>query len=99
MIKYYVIKHLILLKIQNCDEYQRDLASLIYKLFVKKSSGSSVKSETMPNQQLSEELHQLIIIKVVKRKLCSSFKDSILGADFVDMQLISKFNKGFQFLL
>ena len=95
MIKYYVIKHLILLKIQNCDEYQRDLASLIYKLFVKKSSVSSVKSENMPNQQLSEELHQLIIIKVAKRKVCSSFKDSILGADFVDMHLINKFNKEF----
>ena len=29
----------------------------------------------------------------------SAFKDNIWGADLPDMQLISKFNKGFRFLL
>ena len=29
----------------------------------------------------------------------SAFKDNIWGADLEDMQLISKFNKGFRFLL
>ena len=29
----------------------------------------------------------------------SSFKDNIWGVDLVDMQLLSKFNKGFRFLL
>ena len=29
----------------------------------------------------------------------SSFKDNIWGADLADMQLLSKFNKGFRFLL
>ena len=29
----------------------------------------------------------------------SSFKDNAWGVDFQDMQSISKFNKGFQFLL
>ena len=29
----------------------------------------------------------------------SSFKDNISGADLADMQLLSKFNKGFRFLL
>ena len=29
----------------------------------------------------------------------STFKDNIWGADLADMQLISKFNKGFRFLL
>ena len=29
----------------------------------------------------------------------SSFRDNIWGADLVDMQLLSKFNKGFRFLL
>ena len=28
----------------------------------------------------------------------SSFKDNIWGADLADMQLLSKFNKGFRFL-
>ena len=31
--------------------------------------------------------------------MCSSFKDKIWGAVLADMQLISKFNKGFRFLL
>ena len=29
----------------------------------------------------------------------SSFRDNIWGADLADMQLLSKFNKGFRFLL
>ena len=29
----------------------------------------------------------------------SGFRDNIWGADLADMQLISKFNKGFRFLL
>ena len=39
------------------DGYQRGLASIVYKFFDKKSSGSGV----MPNQQLENELHELII--------------------------------------
>ena len=31
--------------------------------------------------------------------VCSSFKDNIWGGGLDDMQLISKFNKGFRFLL
>ena len=34
-----------------------------------------------------------------KRTVCSEFRDNIWGADLADMQLISKFNKGFRFLL
>ena len=37
------------------DGYQRGLASMIYKVFSKKSLGSGIKS--MPNQQLADELH------------------------------------------
>ena len=35
------------------------------------------------------------------KKVCSSFRDNIWGADLDDMQLLSKFNgfKGFRFLL
>ena len=32
-------------------------------------------------------------------KVKSPFLDNIWGTDFADMQLISKFNKGFRFLL
>ena len=34
-----------------------------------------------------------------KRKVYSSFRDNIWSADLADMQLISKSNKGFRFLL
>ena len=34
-----------------------------------------------------------------KRKLYSSFKDNIWGADLADMQIISRFNKRIRFLL
>ena len=47
--------------------------------------------------QLADELHKPIIRKFKKRKVYSSFKDNIWGVDSADMQLLSKFNKGFSF--
>ena len=44
-------------------------------------------------------MHKPIIRKFNKRKVQSPFIDNIWGADLADMQLISKFNKGFRFLL
>ena len=71
---------------------------MVYKFFDDKTEGSGVKS--MPqNEQLAEELHKLIIKNFKKRKVYSAFKDNIWGADLADMQLISKFNKEFRFLL
>ena len=42
------------------DGYQRGLASMVHKIFDKKSSWSSVvtKSSTEPNYQLENELHR-----------------------------------------
>ena len=51
------------------------------------------------NEQLAEELHKLIIKNSNKRKVYSTFKDNIWDADLGDMQLISKFNNRFRFLL
>ena len=51
----------------------------------------------MSDQQLAEELHKPIVRKFKKRKVQSSFIDNICVADFTDMQLISKFNKGIRF--
>ena len=53
----------------------------------------------MPDQQLVNELHKPIIKKIKRRKVYSSFKYNIWGADLADMQLISKFNKEIRFLL
>ena len=81
------------------DGYQRGLASMVYKVFGKKSKGSGIKNEIKENQQLTNELHKPIIRKFKKRKVYSSFKDNIWGFDLADMQLISKYNKGIRYLL
>ena len=44
-------------------------------------------------------MHKQIIRKFLERRVSSSFKDNIWGADLADMQLISKFNEGIRFLL
>ena len=85
-------------KNRKYDGYQRGLASIIYKSFDKKSEGSGIV-DNKENIQLADELHKPIIRKFEKRKVYSSFRDNIWGADLADLQLISKFNKGFRFLL
>ena len=49
--------------------YQRGLASMVYKCFDKKTSGSGIKNENMSDQQLAEELHKPAIRKFKKRKV------------------------------
>ena len=80
------------------DGYQRGLASMVYKFFDKKSKGSGIKSIPQ-DKQLVEELHRPIIKKIKRVTVYSAFKDNVLGTDLADMQLISKFNKEFLFLL
>ena len=79
---------------------------MVYKCFDKKTAsltdksvvGTGIKSMSQ-NEQLAKELHKPIIRKFKKRKVHSTFNNNIWGADLADMQLISKFNKGFGFLL
>ena len=66
---------------------------------VNKFANGAVKTKTMSNKELPEQLHKPIIKKFKKRKLYSPFIDNICGADLADMQLISKFNKRVSFLL
>ena len=66
------------------DGYQRGLASMVYKFFDKRSSGSGVANE--PNYQLANELHTPIIRKLKIRKIYSSYRDNIWGIDLADMQ-------------
>ena len=79
--------------------YQRELASMVYKFFHKKSTGSGADNKIKQNIQLAEELHKPIIRDFKKRTVYSRFKDDIWGVDLADMQLISKFNKRFRFFL
>ena len=71
---------------------------MVYKVFDKKSEGSRIINNK-ENIYLADELHKPIIRKSEKRKVYSSFRDNIWGTDLADMQLLSKFNKEFRFLL
>ena len=55
------------------DGYQGGLASMVYKCFDKRSSGSSVAA-LEPNYQFANELHRQIIRKFKRQKVYSSFK-------------------------
>ena len=72
--------------------------SMLYKVFDKKSapahanksarantSSGAIKSKIISNQQLAQELQELIIRKLEKQKIYSSFKDNIWGVDIADM--------------
>ena len=75
----------------------KGLASIVYKDFDKKSSGSGIANES--SYQLANELHKPIIRKFRKRKVYSTFRDNIWGVDVADMQSLSKYNKGIEYLL
>ena len=59
---------------------------MVYKLFGKKTFSSGIKNENISNE----------IITFKKRKVHSPFMENVWGVDLEDMQLRSKFNKGFK---
>ena len=77
------------------DGYQRGLASMVYRFFDKKSTGSGIASSSI----LADKLHKPIINKFNKRKVYSQFTDNIWGVDLADMQSLSRKNKGIKYLL
>ena len=70
---------------------------MVYKIFDKKSGGSGVATE--PNYELANKLRRQIIRKFKRRKVYSSFRNNIWGNDLVDMESLSKYNKGIKYLL
>ena len=83
------------------NEYQRGLASMVYKCFDERTKGSGLKYDKKlnENKQLANELHKPIIKNFKRRKEYFSFKANIWGVELADMSLISKFNKGIKCLL
>ena len=79
------------------DGYQKEIASMVYTFFDKKSRGSGVATE--PNYQLANELHKQIIRKFKRQKVYSSFRQNIWGVDSGDMQSMSKYIRGIKYLL
>ena len=72
---------------------------MVYKFFDKKTSGRCIKNENISKKELAEEIHKPIIRNFNKTKVRLLFIDNIWGADLADMQLITKFNEVFRFLL
>ena len=64
------------------DGYQRGLAPMVNEFFSKKTSYRTVKNKNISNKELYKGLQKPIIRNLKKRKVCSPFKDNILGADF-----------------
>ena len=58
-------------KNQKYGGCQRSIASMIYKFFDKKVSGSSIRYENISKKELAKELHKPIIRKFKKRKVRS----------------------------
>ena len=54
------------------DGYQIRLASMVFKFFNKQSAGNGI--ESMPNQQLANELHQPIIRKFIQEQFIHHLK-------------------------
>ena len=69
---------------------------MVYNFLIK---GGAIKKQIKKNEKLAKELQKPIIRKFEIRKVQSPFMDDIWGADLAYMQRISKFNKGFLFLL
>ena len=80
-----MIRHLILLKIQNIVDINVDLLQWFINFLIKKTSGGASKNEFMSNKELAEELHKLIIRKFKKPKVYSPFLVNIYGADLASM--------------
>ena len=72
---------------------------MVYKVFDKNISGYRIEIKIISNKELAGELQKLIIRKFKKRNVQSTFIEYIWSIVLADMQLISKFNKGFRFLI
>ena len=72
LIKYCIIKHLILLKIQNMMDIKRILAQWFINFLIKKTAGGAVKNN-LQNEELAKELHKPIIRKFEKKKITIIF--------------------------
>ena len=84
--------------------HQCGIASIVYKFFDNYScspntSGDAIKSETIPNQKLTEQLHDPIVKKLKYVKYTHPSKTIYLVLGLRGIKLIRKFNKNIRFLL
>ena len=85
------------------DDYQIRLASMVYIFLIKRLQvplkSSTYRKWNYDKPRISGRTTQTNYFKFGKRSVYSLFKDNILGADLVDIWLISKYDKGIKLIL
>ena len=84
------------------DGYQRGLESMVYKFCDKQTRSGAISTSTarvILNEVLVQELHNPVIKKFKKRKVCSRLKENILAVDLVEMGSLSTFYCGVNYVL
>ena len=87
---------------RNYDGYLRELASVAYKFFDKKTGSGAIarsKAGASVNGELAKELHTPVIKKFIRIKLDARFKDNIWAANLAEMGSLSSKNKNVKYLL
>ena len=81
--------------VRNCkyDGYQRALASMVYNIFDKKSTGSGSNKQSESKCKSAEELHEPVIKKLKRRKVYARFKKNIWEIYLAEIELLSSKNK------
>ena len=69
----------------NYDGYQLEITSMAYKFFVKKLHHTQEKELFLRFKKLVTELHKLIIRRLKRREVNSSFRDNIWAVDLADI--------------
>ena len=85
LIKYYVIKHLILLKIQNMININVYLLHWFTKFLIRKLQAVILKIRIGQTKNYQKSCIKSIIRKIEKRKVHSFFIYSTWGADLADI--------------
>lgn len=72
----------------KCDQYQHEFASTAYKFFDKKPRDTT----THAGIEIISEYQQLVneFNRPITKQLCSSYRHTILGANFPEVELINK---------
>ena len=85
-------------KTPKYNGYQRGLASVVNRFFEKKSLDDDVTIKLCQINSQPKNYANQLLENLKKRKVFSSFKNNISGADLADIQLIRKFNKEIRFI-
>ena len=69
------------------DGYQRGLASVVYKFFFCNKTQSRANANV--SEELSQELHETVIKKFRKKRVCVRFTDNIWAAELAKIGSLS----------